>query len=345
MTGSMIAPMIGHDAQQSAFLSALAGGRLPHAWLLAGAKGLGKAGFARAAAAFLLADGDRRAATGATSLALSPDEPAMRLVDAGAHPEFLWLKREPPKSRKVDGPASESDLARNITVDQVRDLLARMRTRPALSRHRAVVIDSIDDMERGAANALLKTLEEPPEGTVFFLVSHNPGGLLPTIRSRCRLLRFGPLDDAALAALLQRERPDLDTAVVTALLGVAGGSPGRALELADGGAGEVAGLLESIAQTGDPDNRLRSDLAKKLGAASEKQRFATMLAQAAALAARIARDDPARRIAALDARARLLSLGRGAIAGSEDAATVSFVVASTLAGLGKRVTGGYSAGP
>ena len=104
-----------------------------------------------------------------------------------SHPDFKLLERLPK--------ANSEELARSITVDQVRGLQPLFATTPSLSPRRVVLIDAIDDLERSAANALLKNLEEPPAGTIFLLVSHAPGRLLPTIRSRCRLLRFDPLDD------------------------------------------------------------------------------------------------------------------------------------------------------
>lgn len=344
----MIPVLTGQDEQEAAVLSALASGRMPHAWLLAGPQGLGKAAFARRAGLFLLADGDRRAAAGAASLSIPDDDPVLALVEAGAHPEFLWLTRELPKSRREKGEdsrtAKEEDLARNVTIDQVRDLLGKMRVKPAMACWRAVIVDSIDDLERGAANALLKTLEEPPANTVFFLVSHMPGRLLPTIRSRCRLLRFAPLEADAMAALLGEALPGCQPEDIAELVRVGQGSPGRALSFGRLGLAEIARALEMIAATGDRDNRHRSELARKLATAAEKPRFEAMLLQASALVAARARTSSGHALAAaLSARERIGIVARHAVSGSEDPATVTFAVAGALASLatGANATGAW----
>jgi hypothetical protein len=90
------------------------------------------------------------------------------------------------------------------------DLQPMFATSPSLSPRRVVLIDAVDDLERSGANALLKNLEEPPTGTIFLLVSHAPGRLLPTIRSRCRLLRSRALDDTASGRVLRTALPESD---------------------------------------------------------------------------------------------------------------------------------------
>ncbi|WP_174298942.1 DNA polymerase III subunit delta', partial [Sphingomonas bacterium] len=224
----------GQDRPREAFLAAMAGGALHHAWLLAGPRGIGKATFARAAALRLLAEG--------AGEALPPglDVPAghtRSLVEAGSHPDLRTLMRKARKKKGEDadedepapGPVAEADLARNIDVGQVRALLPLFGKSPSLSRRRVIIVDAADDLESSAANALLKGLEEPPAGTVFLLVGHQPGRLLPTIRSRCRLLRFDPLDGAALGRVLADELPDASPAEIDALMRAGEGSPGRAL--------------------------------------------------------------------------------------------------------------------
>src|SRR3546814_1705213 len=108
------------------------------------------------------------------------------------------------------------DLARNITVEQVRELKGRLNFSLSLGDWRVIVVDAIDDLEPGAANAFLKTLEEPPAKTLFLLVSHSPGRLLPTIRSRCRTLRFQPVERAAMTTWLPR--PEKHTAELQSLM-------------------------------------------------------------------------------------------------------------------------------
>jgi DNA polymerase-3 subunit delta' len=337
-------PYQGHDQQERALIDALASGRMPHAWLLAGPEGLGKAGFARRAATFVIADGDWLARDGAANLSVAADHQVARLVANEAHPEFLWLKREVPEAKRPkDGsPGKEEDIARNITIAQVRSLLNRLRVRPGNARWRAVVVDSIDDLERGAANALLKTLEEPPAQTVFFLVSHMPGRLLPTIRSRCRVLRFSPLVDGAMRTVLQSKLADASTDDIESLVRVGRGSPGRAMQFGNLRLADIDARLRAIAESGDQDNRLRVDLARSLSGAAEKRRFEAMLAQAGALSADIARQSSGERLArALAARERIDEIASHAVNWSEDPATVSFLVGSALASIG----GGGAAAP
>ena len=181
--------IVGQDRAVEQFASAWATRRLHHAWLLAGPKGVGKATFAHAAARRVLAD-----AAGppfeAPGLRTPDDHPIVKLVEAGSHPDMRWLERLP--KEKGEG------LARDISVDQVRELGEFMGMTAALSPWRVTVIDTVDELAGAGANALLKMLEEPPANTLFFLVSHAPGRLLPTIRSRCRRVDFQPLPDDAI---------------------------------------------------------------------------------------------------------------------------------------------------
>ena len=331
-----MAALIGHESQEVDFVEAHSSGRMAHAWLLTGPRGVGKAGFARRAATWIIAHGADAVAPSAT-LNVDSGHPAQHLIDSGAHPEFLWLKRDvaPSKAKKVaDGDATEEDLARNITVDQVRGLIGRMRNKPAVAEHRAVIVDSIDDLERGAANALLKTLEEPPVKTVFFLVSHNPGRLLPTIRSRCRTLRFAPLDSAAMSRALAIARPDLHGDALATFARLGEGSPGKALTYAGlDGIADIDKRLRSIASGGDRDNRLRAELARQFGLAAAKPKFDVMLAQAVAIAAEVAHEGGEAGSAALAVRERILSSGSAAVRNSEDLATVAFAIGNSLATL------------
>src|SRR3546814_187314 len=185
--------LLGHDEQAHTLLGAARSGRLHHGWILVGPRGIGKASFARAIALRLLAEaaGPPMAADG---LEVPQDHPIRRLFEADAHPDYADLFCL----------EKESGTARNITVDQVRGLQRLIQSAPSLSTRRIVVIDSADDLERGAANALLKNLEEPPADMLFLLVSHAPGRLLPTIRSRCRTLRFDSLGEDAMRSILRQ---------------------------------------------------------------------------------------------------------------------------------------------
>jgi DNA polymerase-3 subunit delta' len=215
--------LTGNEPARAALAAAMASGALHHAWLIAGPEGVGKGRFARAAALRMLAEAAEPGAL-APGFGVSDDSRTVHLVAAGSHPDYRELVRLP---KDPDKP--EEALARSITIGQVRTLQAMFATKPALSQRRVVLIDSIDDLERAGANALLKNLEEPPPRTVFLLVSHRPALLLPTVRSRCQLVPVRVDDPAAahdwLATHAQCEDPEL-------ALALAGGAPLAAVSIA-----------------------------------------------------------------------------------------------------------------
>lgn len=272
----------GHDAALAEFHDAMDGPRPPHAWIFAGPQGLGKASLAQTLA--------RRVLIRAVDTDAGDSHPVGKLVDAYTHPDFLLVERLPKDAKAVrdlDRREWPHDLerARSVTVDQVRALNAAFALKPALSDRRVVVIDSIDDLERGGANALLKTLEEPPAGALFLLVSHAPGRLLPTIRSRCRMLRFSPLSDDVMASVLQEKLPEAGAAEIAALVAQGGGAPGRALALAGLGMDEVSAALDRIAAKGDADNRERLALAHAFSLRAAQRRYEAFLSMAPAFIA------------------------------------------------------------
>ncbi|MCX8477432.1 MAG: DNA polymerase III subunit delta', partial [Sphingomonas sp.] len=224
-------------------------------------------------------------------------------------------------------------------IAQVRSLQPLFATKPSLSERRVVVIDSIDDLERGGANALLKNLEEPPAGTIFLLVSHAPGQLLPTIRSRCRLLRFEPLGDEQVAQLLRVELLDLPASEIEALVRAGEGSIGRAL----GFAGLDIAALESdmavLADTGDPSNAIRSRLAKLLGAKAAQPRYEAFLDRSPSFIAERARTRSGEGLrTALDAYAAARELAGAATGLSLDAGATVFEMSGLIARLSTRTT-------
>lgn len=326
--------LIGHDRAIAAFRDAVRAGRMHHAWLLAGPQGVGKASFATAAARWLLAE-----AAGPAGAAERFEVPAEHriaaLLEAGSHPDFRHLTR-------LARDRSE-DLARSITVDQVRALQPLFATTPSLSRTRVVVIDAVDDLERNAANALLKNLEEPPAGTIFLLVSHAPGRLLPTIRSRCRLLRFGPLAEPHVAAVLRGAAPELDAAEIEALVRVAGGAPGDALRFAGL---DIAGLdaaIERLAGEGDAAGSLRTQLGRSLAARPAQRRYEAFLERAPALIARAAREGPPARLGATLALWRQArAIADRALGQSADPQTTVFEIAGLVARLAPESAGATS---
>lgn len=263
--------IVGHEAAVAALLDAATSNRLHHAWLLTGPQGVGKGTFARAAARWMLANA-AGPPTSRDRLDVPDDHPIASLLDAGSHPDFRILQR-------LARPGSE-ELARSITVDQARGLQPLFATTPSLSSRRVVIIDAIDDMERNGANALLKNLEEPPAGTIFLLVSHAPGRLLPTIRSRCRVLRFGPLEPDQVRLVLRRALPESDGSEIDSLVRVSGGAPGDAMRFAGL---DIAGLdeaIETLAARGDASNALRTALGRTLGVKSAQPRYEAFLERA-----------------------------------------------------------------
>ncbi|MDP6564117.1 MAG: DNA polymerase III subunit delta' [Alphaproteobacteria bacterium] len=233
--------LIGHQAAETAFLDTLGAGRLPHAWLLAGPRGVGKATLAFRIARFLLAGGSAEGdlfGGGPDSLYLDPEDPVFHRVAGGAHGDLVVIERqENPRTGKLRG---------EIVIDQVRALGRFFALTSAEGGWRIAIVDGADEMNVNAANALLKVLEEPPPNCLLLLPAHAPGRLLPTIRSRCRLLSLRPLADAQVAEVLARRLPELDDGERLGLARLAEGSPGRAVALAAQGGLETYGELIAL---------------------------------------------------------------------------------------------------
>ncbi len=322
----------GNAAAKATFRAAMSGGQMHHAWLIAGAEGLGKGAFARAAAARLLAE-----AAGQGPLPgdfnLPEDNPTRKLIESGAHPDYRVLARLPKDPDKPD-----QGLARSIKIDAIRALNPMFATKPTMSPRRVVVIDAIDDVERpGGSNALLKNLEEPPAGTIFLLVSHSPGRLLPTIRSRCRVLRFDPLPDTDVAAAVRAAMPEASAAEVEALVRAGQGSPGRALSFAGLDLSTLDSEMAAIAARGDPDNAIRARLAKTLGAKAAQPRYEAFLARVPAFALAEARGRHGAALAeAIAVYEAASQLGPIALAQSLDAQATVFEMGGIIARLAKR---------
>jgi DNA polymerase III subunit delta' len=312
----------GHDKAVEQFRSAWNSRSLHHAWLLTGPRGVGKAHFARAAATRILAHaaGPQFEASG---LDTPEDHPIAKLIAAGSHPDMRWLER-------LEN--DKGNLARNITVAQVRELGEFLSLTSALSPWRGVVIDSVDDLEKSAANALLKMLEEPPANTVFLLVSHAPGRLLPTIRSRCRRLEFQALSDDAMASVLGALLPGSNGAELQRLIPLAGGSVGRALAFASLELATLERDALAILREGDPDNSRRSDLAGQLARKAAGERYSAFLDLLPSLVAREARSlQPPKRERALDAYEKVRELVAIAPRLSLDPAATVFQLGGILA--------------
>lgn len=268
--------LTGHDAAWREWRQAMASPRMHHAWILSGLEGLGKGQFARAAAAELIA------------------EPGAHQPSVEMHPDIL-IPEHPPENKeeakkREDG--GEYRRKRSIPIDEIRQLTHRLHTRPTLGSRRVVIIDPADDLERSAANALLKALEEPPAGTFFLLVTHRPGRLLPTIRSRCRMLRFAPLGEGEIDEILKEKAPQADSASRAAAIAAAEGSPGAALDFVEQDLGKLHQLMLRLIADGDDHFALRGALADEIGTrpSRERQQAAVDLARAV-VAAQLGRGD------------------------------------------------------
>lgn len=263
-----------HEMPWRAWREAMAGSRMHHGWLLAGKAGLGKRAFAEAAARELVAEA-------------GVSQPK------GDHPDILLLTHLP-KDDKEENKRDEGkpyEVKRNITIAQIRTMQHRLTTRPTLGSRRVVIIDPADDMERNASNALLKSLEEPPQGTFFLLVAHRPGRLLSTIRSRCRALRFPLLRDEQIARLLADEEPQADSNARDIAIAAAGGSLGAAKLFIDEELGPIANLMRKIVRDGDPQMDLRGELARAIGARPNRSRMQAVFDLARGIVAAEAKQD------------------------------------------------------
>jgi len=321
-----VTPLYGHDEAIAAFRAALDSGRLHHAWLLAGPEGVGKALFADKAALRVLAEGAGPPVT-LPGLDTPDDHPVSKLAAAGSHPDLMRLERLTSENG--------TDLARSIKVDQVRGLHRLFDTKPSLSSWRVVVIDAADDLERpGASNALLKMLEEPPVDTVFLLVSHMPERLMPTVRSRCRLLRFKPLGSDAMTSAMRAALPDANSEEIESLVRVGGGSPGRAIA---GRGLDIAALdreMDTLVHYGDPTNARRSALAGSLSLKAAQPRYEAFLARAPSRIATAAKERAGQgRAEAIKLWERAASLAGSARRHSLDPGSVVFELAGMLAAL------------
>jgi DNA polymerase-3 subunit delta' len=219
--------LLGHEDAERSLRRLFEAGRLPHALLLSGPRGIGKATLAfRLARYALLQSGETQIPEG-EGLAIPPESGVFRRIAASGHADLLTVERAyDPRRRRMRS---------EIVVDDTREIAAFLRLTSAEGGWRVVIVDGADEMNRNAANAVLKILEEPPQRTVLILVAHSPGRLLPTIRSRCRRLPLAPLPDDIVRRLLARYRLDLEPSQAEAVVSLAAGSIGRALDLAAAG--------------------------------------------------------------------------------------------------------------
>ncbi len=268
------AELLGQSGAERTLLEADRSGRLPHAWLLTGPRGVGKATLAYRFARFLLSDAGAGGAGGGLfgdkpqDLALDPGHQVFRRVASGGHLDLLSVERA------LDERSGK--LRREIVVGDARAVGQFLHMTPGEGGWRIVVVDCAEEMNRNAANALLKALEEPPRRALLLLVSHAPGRLLPTIRSRCCRLSMPALDEALVLRLLGRYAPDLTPEDAAALARLAEGSIGRALDLAAGGGLELyRELIELLAGLPRLDVPRLHAFGDRLGRGADSSAFRT----------------------------------------------------------------------
>jgi DNA polymerase-3 subunit delta' len=278
--------LYGQTQAETAFLQAFTHGRLHHAWMLTGAKGVGKATLAWRLARFLLAtpedDGGLFAPPPPTSTDIDPAHPVARRLRQGAEPRHFLLRRGPNEK--------ESAFSQVISVEEVRKMKSFFALSAADGGRRTAIIDALDEMNPNAANALLKLLEEPPPNVTLFLIAHQPARLLPTIRSRCRELRLTPLAPQDLADALTQAGGTVDPADRTALAELSGGSVGEAFRLTNlDGLALYAALIRLLATLPRMDRPQALALAETAGARGAAETFDLLVTLIDLALARLAR--------------------------------------------------------
>jgi DNA polymerase-3 subunit delta' len=244
--------LLGHAAAEQTMLEAYRSGRMHHGWIFSGERGIGKATLAFRLARFIFANPDPTSAevAAAHDLAVPDDHPAARRAAIGVHGNLLLLQREwDDRNRRYKS---------ELSVESVRRIIPFLGTTAGEGGWRVIIVDPADDMNRNAANAILKNLEEPPRQTLFLLLAESRGALLPTILSRCRTLELTPLTPQETEAVLKEVAPDhtepRGDGLATAL---SGGSPRRLIELRQGDGVVLYRLMLAAIERGDRQAQLR----------------------------------------------------------------------------------------
>ncbi|TGD97955.1 DNA polymerase III subunit delta' [Methylobacterium nonmethylotrophicum] len=299
--------LFGQEAAERAFREAIGAGRLHHAWLLGGPKGIGKATLAFRVARHLLARGDGHGVP--DSLALPPGHPVARQVAGLAHPNLVLLRRQKAPGAKT--------VPTQIGVDAARRAMHLFGSTAADAGYRICIVDCADELNLASANALLKVIEEPPPRSLFLIVSHAPGRLLPTIRSRCRRLALKPLPAGEVARVLRGLEAPHPPDLIARAAALSEGSVARALDLLDPDTLGVVDEVEALLAQGDrPDWRRALRLAERLAGRDADGLYAAALDTVQRrLAAEIERrqgEPPARLAALADAAERAARAAREA---------------------------------
>lgn len=290
--------IIGQDPAVAGFLDAYHSGRLHHAWLLTGPRGVGKATLAWALAKFLLAtpEDDEAGLFGDPAPApdridIDPDHPVVRRIIAGSEPALKLIRRggAGATEREREKAWDEGRFSQEIRIHEIRELSRFAHLSATEGGRRVVIVDAADDMNTQAANGLLKVLEEPPARTMFFLVSHQPSGLLPTIRSRCRELRLSPLDRQDMQKALEQVLGN-GAEMSEALIALSAGSVGEAVRLINLGGTEIyASLVELFAGLPRMDRMHALRLAEGAAARGEETRLDLLIGLLELFLARVAK--------------------------------------------------------
>jgi len=245
--------LVGHEHAEQLFLDAFNAEKIHHAWMITGPKGIGKATLAYKMARFLLNNppeddqgpglfGDVLEKAALTSLETDLESQANHLVNAGSNPDLMITERtEDPKTGKMRS---------NILVDDVRKINQFFHKTSSDGGWRVAIVDTADEMNRNAANAILKILEEPPKNSILIILAHAPGRLLPTIKSRCRMLPLKPLKSQTVKEILQKNYPDKEENIIDGYVALSNGSPGYAISLIEHQGlkvyREILGLLSTM---------------------------------------------------------------------------------------------------
>ncbi len=277
--------LVGHARAEQTLLDAYRSGHLHHAWLLSGPEGIGKATLAYRFARFLLSGAPQDTLVPQHDLAVPPSLPAVRQITAQSHPGLLVIHRAYDLQKKR-APVS-------ITVDEVRRLKDFLALTAEEGGWRVVIVDRADEMNSNAANALLKSLEEPPVRTVFLLISAEPGRLLRTIRSRTRRLDLAPLSpsdlERALAGpLAAAGQPAVAPGEIETLATLSGGSVRKSLILKCGDGLALYERLVKIVSAGKRSGDILK-IADGMGSAEGTAQFLNLLDLLEGLMGRVAR--------------------------------------------------------
>ncbi len=272
--------LLSHEGAEQELLKALQTGKLHHAWLLTGPRGIGKATMAYRFARFLFVHGQDARGSGPSlfgealpedppsSLYIDPESRVFRRVASGGHSDLMSIER------RVDEKTGRRKA--EIAIDDVRSVKAFLSLTAGEGGARIVIIDAVDELNRNAANAVLKVLEEPPPGAILLLVCHSPGRLLPTITSRCRKLSMSPLPRDMIVSEVKRRLPEIAPEAAETAAILANGGLGRALEIGQGDGLDVyAGLTRLIAQMPDPDIPSLHAFATQMAGAGREASFET----------------------------------------------------------------------